>query len=149
MSLLHKAFAFSFSALVAVGLYDGWRRHRRSPNEQPEQDADPSRVQVTREPLGGGYEVVRFRGRFDEVMDSLHGRKPAQPPALPPDLDLSNLPKYYGGCPHCGSSSLHGQSMWFYHELERTRGHYDNTTTYLTRCKSCSGLMKATIDHDD
>ena len=39
--------------------------------------------------------------------------------------------------------------MWRYYELSRTRGPWDNTTTFLAKCKSCNGFMKSTVDHDD
>ncbi|MCA9790982.1 MAG: hypothetical protein KC910_04275 [Candidatus Eremiobacteraeota bacterium] len=147
---LHKVIRFGLYALIGLGFYDRWQQARRQSDEsaEPSRPADP-RVRVTRESLGNGYEVMRFRGRYDQVMDALHNRPAAKPPALPEDLDLDTLKKYHCGCPHCGSRSLYGQSLWFYQELSRTRGSYDNTTTYLARCKSCQGLMQATIDHDD
>lgn len=103
---------------------------------------------VTRAPIDGQHEVIRFRGSYDDIMRSFGIVKDEKPP-VPEDLDIESLPKYYCGCPHCGKMSVHGESMWRYQELSRTRGNYDNTTTYLCKCKNCNGFMKATVDHDD
>lgn len=103
---------------------------------------------VTQESMGGGHKVVRIRGSYDDIMRSFGIVKDEKPP-LPDDLDIENLPSYYCGCPHCGKTSMYGENMWRYDELSRTRGNYDNTTTFLAKCKKCHGFMKAKVDHDD
>ena len=103
---------------------------------------------VTRAPIDGQHEVVRFRGSYDDIMRSFGIVKDEKPP-LPEGLDIEALPKYWGGCPHCGTMSMIGENMWRYQELSRTRGYMDNTTTYLAKCKKCEGFMRATVDHDD
>jgi hypothetical protein len=106
-------------------------------------------VRVTEQPGPDGTRVVRFRGPLPDVLDTLHGRQPEEPPALPKDLDWRTLPKYYGGCPHCRKRSLYGESLWMYDVVERTRERGDNTTTFIARCRGCRGLMRATIDHEE
>ncbi len=105
-------------------------------------------VSVSKESIDGA-EVLRVRGGFDDVMNALHGRPADEPPALPKNLDVNRLPKYQGGCPGCGFMSFVGEGMWRYRILEKTRERWDNTTTYLARCKKCKTLMKATVDHND
>lgn len=108
-----------------------------------------------REDLGRGYDVwqegnyLRMRGSFQDIMATLNPVAYPPPPPLPSDLDTANLPKYRGGCPHCGATSMFGENQWRYHELERTRGYGDNTTTFLAKCQKCLGFMRATVDHDD
>ena len=109
---------------------------------------DHPNVEVFRDTIDG-REAVRFRGGFDDVMNALQGKAPEEPPALPEDLDVDKLPKYCGGCPGCGFTSFVGEGMWRYRILEKTRERWDNTTTYLARCKKCQALMKATVDHND
>lgn len=93
--------------------------------------------------------IVRVRGSYDEVLAVLNpGRKIEKPP-LPDDLDIDSLESYHGGCPHCRKMSLFGENTWHYRVLSTTRERWDNTTTYLARCKSCQGLMKSTVDHND
>lgn len=104
---------------------------------------------VSRQTASDGTTVIRFRGSYQDIMQSLNPKPVEEAPPLPEGLDPSTLPKYSCGCPHCGKMSLYGESLWHYHELSRTRGHYDNTTTFLARCKRCQGLMRATVDHDD
>ncbi|MBN9417022.1 MAG: hypothetical protein J0I12_16365 [Candidatus Eremiobacteraeota bacterium] len=70
-------------------------------------------------------------------------------PPLPENLNIDALRCYDGGCPHCGKMSVFGENTWRYRVLSTTRERWDNTTTYLARCKSCSGLMKSTVDHND
>jgi hypothetical protein len=155
MSTLQRAFTIALYAL-AVASWIGLRqrsRQRREPAEtSPDTrtaDGEEPRVRVSCESLGQGVQVVRFRGTYPDVMDTLLGRIPEQPPALPEDLDWRALPKYWGGCPHCRKRSLHGESLWLYQVVERTRERGDNTTTYIARCRGCHGLMRATVDHDD
>jgi len=102
---------------------------------------------VTRTALGN-QEEIRFRGSYDDIMRHLGVIKGDKPP-LPPNLDIEGLPSYNFGCPHCGISSMVGENLWRYHELSRTRGYMDNTTTFLSKCKKCNGFMKAKVDHDD
>ncbi len=104
---------------------------------------------VHTEATPGGDQVVRFRGGYEELMNLVDPGKMAEKPPLPPDLDINNLPRYNCGCPHCGKMSLYGEGQWRYQELSRTRGAYNNTTTYLTQCRKCNGFMKSTVDHDD
>lgn len=96
-----------------------------------------------------GSQVVRFRGSYDDIMGALNPEYRSDKPPLPDDLDVESLPSYHCGCPHCGKMSVYGESMWRYYELSRTRGPWDNTTTFLAKCKSCNGFMKSTVDHDD
>lgn len=103
---------------------------------------------ITRTPLPGNQQIVRFRGSYDDIMRSL-GIVDDEKPQLPEDLDIEGLREYFGGCPHCGEMSLVGENVWRYQELSRTRGFMNNTTTYLARCKKCSGFMKYPVDHDD
>lgn len=102
---------------------------------------------VTRTALGY-QEEIRFRGSYDDIMRHLGVIKDDKPP-LPPNLDIDSLPSYRFGCPHCGVMSTVGENLWRYHELSRTRGYLDNTTTFLSKCKKCNGFMKAKVDHDD
>lgn len=118
-----------------------------SPKRLPSQEEHDGFL-FSRTPLPGGGEVLRFKGGYDDIMRSL-GVIQDQKPALPEGLDIQSLPKYFGGCPHCGQRSLHGEGMWRYQELSRTRGYMDNTTTFLCKCKKCQGFMRATVDHDD
>lgn len=123
-------------------------RNERKKRNPPTVPGDHPHVHVSKESLDGA-QVLRVRGGFDDVMNALHGRPAEQPPALPDNLDISQLPKYHGGCPGCGFMSILGEGIWRYRVLEKTRERWDNTTTYLARCKKCQTLMKATVDHND
>ena len=103
---------------------------------------------VTRTQMPGNQEMVRFRGSYDDIMRSL-GVVTDEKPPLPSDLDIESLRSYSGGCPHCGKTSMVGENTWRYQELSRTRGLYNNTTTFLAKCKNCQGFMKCKVDHDD
>lgn len=121
---------------------------------KPEESAGPTHHEqhegfvVSRTRMPGNQEMVRFRGSYDDIMRSLGVIEDEKPP-LPANLDINSLPKYHCGCPHCGKMSLVGENMWRYQELSRTRGPYNNTTTYLCKCKNCQGFMRSTVDHDD
>lgn len=104
---------------------------------------------VSRQSLSDGNTLLRFRGSYQDIMQTLNPKPVESPPPLPEGLDPSSLPKYRFGCPHCRQTSIYGENLWHYHELSRTRGNYDNTTTFLARCKKCQGLMRVTVDHDD
>ncbi len=94
-------------------------------------------------------QVIRFRGGYEELMKLAHPDRANDKPPLPTDLDINRLPKYHCGCPHCGKMSTYGENQWRYQELSRTRGPWDNTTTFLVKCQACDGFMKSTVDHDD
>ncbi len=141
-----RALSYCFAALAIVAAY--WPRKSEA-TEEVQQEPDPSRLRVSYRRTGQ-YEEVRFRGSFDDVMAALNpSRVQEARPEVPSDLDVSALPKYFGGCPHCGKMSMCGEGQWRYQELERTRGYMDNTTTYLVCCKQCRGWMRARVDHDD
>ena len=97
------------------------------------------------------YDYHKLNRRIDEAEShpSDPPEQPPEPPELPKNLNLDRLPKYYGGCPGCGFMSFVGEGIWRYRVLEKTRDRWDNTTTYLARCKKCHTLMKATVDHND
>lgn len=144
---------YALLALAAIALVLRDSRPKPKPGP-PAQESDSgctveeleNGVTVTK--VGG--KIVRLRGGLDQVLGVLDpSRKVEEPPALPEDLDVESLKKYHCGCPHCGKMSLYGESLWRYRVLSRTRERWDNTTTYLARCKQCLGLMKATVDHDD
>lgn len=143
--------AHLFAALAIVAVY--WPRSSDQPDEQVSEEKcpspDPAQLRVSRH-RQGDYEEVRFRGSWDSVMAALNPKRVQEAgPEVPADLDLGKLPKYFGGCPHCGKRSMFGEGQWRYQELERTRGYMDNTTTYLVCCKGCRGWMRAKVDHDD
>ena len=96
-----------------------------------------------------GDQVVRVRGAFDDVMAVLDPTRKIDKPTLPADLDIDSLKYYEGGCPHCRTMSIVGENTWRYQVLSCTRERWDNTTTYLARCKKCQGFMKSTVDHND
>lgn len=123
------------------------RDDRPSEGEYPEVEEREGYI-VTRTPVGGGRELVRYRGSYDDIMRSF-GVVKDKKPQLPENLDIESLPNYWGGCPHCGIMSTMGENMWRYHELSRTRGFMNNTTTFLAKCKKCGKFMHTTVDHDD
>jgi hypothetical protein len=157
MSSLKRAVTVALYALAAASWLTARKQkqtRRQVSQSHPERtsrelESGHPRVRVTQQSLGDGVEVVRFRGSLPDVLDALHNREPEQPPALPETLDWRALPKYYGGCPHCGKRSLHGESLWMYHVVSRTREPGDNVTTFIARCRGCRRLMLASIDHDE
>lgn len=138
-----------------------WLGSRQKSESKIESEVDHESVLQKRQDLAHGFDLTRtraadgtthyrFRGSYQDIMQTLNPKARAdQPPPLPADLDVEALSAYRCGCPHCGKSSVYGESIWRYHEISRTRGSYDNTTTYLAGCKKCQGLMRATVDHDD
>ncbi|MFN8611308.1 MAG: hypothetical protein U0931_27435 [Vulcanimicrobiota bacterium] len=144
-------YALLVLATIAFAFLDSRTKTRPG---QADRKSDP---ELTTEELENGVtvtrmngQVVRIRGGIDQVLGLLDpSRKEEAPPDLPESLDVNSLKKYYGGCPHCGKMSLCGEGLWRYRILSRTRERWDNTTTYLARCKQCLGLMKATVDHND
>lgn len=152
MSPLQTAVTIALYALAAASWLGTSKDKRapRQPSRRPRPLEDQSgRVRITCESSEDGTRMVRMRGPLNDVLDALHGRAPEEAPPLPEDLDWRALPKYRFGCPHCRRSSLYGESLWMYGVVERTRDRWDNTTTYLARCRGCRGLMRATVDHDD
>lgn len=93
--------------------------------------------------------VVRLRLSHEDLMSLVKPEELEKKPPLPENIDIDNLPSYFCGCPHCGKMSVFGENQWRYQELSRTRGPYNNTTTYLTQCRNCNQFMKSTVDHDD
>ena len=153
MSILATMRTFAIFALLAGST--AYHIYKLLKEEQP-QSVELQPVEFRpRQDLGQGFDSwsdgqsLRMRGSYQDIMRTLNPSAHPAPPPLPTDLDVSNLPKYWGGCPHCGATSMFGENQWRYHELERTRGHYDNTTTYLVKCQKCQGFMRATVDHDD
>jgi hypothetical protein len=141
-----RALTYCFAALAVVAAY--WPRKSDAP-EEVHDEPDPSQLRVSRRQIGK-FEEIRFRGSYDDVMAALNpSHVQEERPGVPADLDISTLPKYFGGCPHCRKMSMCGEGQWRYQELQRTRGYLDNTTTYLVCCKKCRGWMRATVDHDD
>lgn len=132
---------------IAVAAWAAWKSSEG-------QDAGVARHQqfegftVTRTPVTGDQEMIRLRGSYDDIMRAL-GVVTDEKPTLPEGLDVDSLPEYHCGCPHCGKVSVMSENMWRYQELSRTRGPYDNTTTFLAKCKKCEGFMRSTVDHDD
>jgi hypothetical protein len=145
---MNKIFWLTGIALAALSVWESMksRTSRQSLDEPQHQQFDG--YSVTRTPLPGNQECVRFRGSYDDIMRALGVVEDAKPP-LPADLQIDSLPEYHCGCPHCGKMSIVGENMWRYQELSRTRGCYNNTTTFLTKCKNCQGFMRSTVDHDD
>ncbi len=133
-------YAFWIAAAIALALWES--RPKRKPSLTiEEQDG------VTIAKVDG--KIVRMRGGYDEIMGILDPSKKTENPPLPDNLDIKSLKSYHGGCPHCGKMSLFGEGTWRYQVLSSTRERWDNTTTYLARCKNCHGLMKTTVDHND
>jgi hypothetical protein len=133
---------------ITLGALAIWESIKSQESSDRPQHEEFEGYTVTRTRMPGNQEMVRFRGSYDDIMRSL-GVIEEPKPTLPDGLDIMGLPKYSCGCPHCGTTSMVGENMWRYQELSRTRGPYDNTTTYLTKCKSCKGFMRTTVDHDD
>lgn len=127
-------------AAIALALWDS-----RTPRKKSLTVEDHDGVLVAK--VDG--KIVRIRGGFDDVMAVLDPSKKTEKPPLPDDLDITTLKSYEGGCPHCRKMSLFGEGTWRYRILSSTRERWDNTTTYLARCKNCQGLMKSTVDHND
>ena len=137
---------FSIGLAAASGLYSAWQEYRKR------KAGTESRFrQAFGEPqtLPDGTQIVRCRMSYEELESMVYPERANARPPLPDDIDVFALPKYWGGCPHCGKMSLYGEHMWRYYELSRTRGYMDNTTTYVCRCRVCNGLMQSTVDHDD
>lgn len=127
-------------AAVALALWESRPKRKQSLTIE-EQDG------VTIAKIDG--KIVRMRGGFDDVMGILDPSQKTEKPPLPDNLDVQSLKSYEGGCPHCRKMSLFGEGTWRYRVLSSTRERWDNTTTYLARCKNCQGLMKSTVDHND
>ncbi|MFN8610707.1 MAG: hypothetical protein U0931_24415 [Vulcanimicrobiota bacterium] len=122
-------------AILAVAIWYSRREEKKKgPVRGPKQD---------------GYHLLRVRGQYDEVMSALNPQYRDDKPPLPQDLDVASLKPYRFGCPHCGKMSIYGENLWHYEVLKANREPGDNTTTYVSRCKSCKGLMTSTVDHDD
>lgn len=133
---------FAFWTLAAFALAAWESRPRRQKTVTIE---EKDGVTVTR--VDG--KIVRVRGAFDDVVGLLDPSQKTEKPPLPDGLDVDRLPSYEGGCPHCRKMSIFGENTWRYRVLSCTRERWDNTTTYLSRCKNCLGLMKSTVDHND
>lgn len=148
-----KKFAVLFWVAVGViSVISEYRRTRRVSKverESLEQRLEDSGFRVTTQNLASGEQFIRFRGGHESLMRLTNPDYGKDKPVLPEDLDIDSLPSYHCGCPHCGKMSLCGENQWRYQELSRTRGPWDNTTTYLVMCQSCQGFMKSTVDHDD
>lgn len=138
---------------TAVSIIAAYRRSQeaqRLSERRAGQPPDPAQgLRVTTSTLPNGDQMVRFRGSWEDLLRLSNPNYDDERPEVPDDLDIEALPSYHCGCPHCGKMSLMGESQWRYQELSRTRGPYDNTTTFLTKCKNCLGFMKSTVDHDD
>jgi hypothetical protein len=150
MNKISVIIAISFAIATAIA-----SRQRGKDQTEPERSDDQLKerlqacgFQVSTDNLEAN-QVVRFRGGYEELMRLANPGSVRNKPPLPADLDIDSLPKYWGGCPHCGKMSMCGENQWRYQELSRTRGPYDNTTTYLAKCQNCKGFMKTTVDHDD
>ncbi|MBS2037431.1 hypothetical protein JST97_20750 [bacterium] len=127
-------------AAIALALWDSRPARKKSLTIEEKDGLTVARVDG---------QIVRVRGGYEEVMSFLDPSRKTEKPPLPDDLDIDSLKSYHCGCPHCGKMSLYGENTWHYQVLSMTRERWDNTTTYLTRCKSCLGLMKSTVDHQD
>jgi hypothetical protein len=139
---------FIWLTSIAVAAYSLWRSNRSHESTDTLQPEEFNGYSVTRTSLPNNQEMVRFRGSYDDIMRSLGVIEDEKPP-VPEGLQIAQLPEYHCGCPHCGKMSTVGENMWRYQELSRTRGPYNNTTTFLAKCKNCKEFMKATVDHDD
>ena len=140
--------------LIASGLfglakvaYDRWD----SKNKESENSGQRTfgNMRVSHEPGPGGTQMIRLRGSWEDLMSLTNPDKLSSKPPLPEDLNYDALPRYNCGCPHCGKMSLYGEGQWRYHEVSRTRGPWNNTTTFVVKCQNCHGFMKSTVDHDD
>ena len=147
MNLFGKALIVGIPTLLMC-LYIEYEERKNKIKSEPRGGVSHPHVEVFRDTVDG-QEAIRIRGGYDDVMDMLNGRSPEEPPALPDDLNVDKLPRYHGGCPGCGARSLLGEGLWRYRVLSKTRERWDNTTTYLSRCKKCQTLMKSTVDHND
>ncbi len=121
----------------------------KASQRQPEEEPEIAGLRITTMKLSNGDKVLRLQGGYEDLLSLMDPDTLASKPPLPEDLDLEGLLSYHCGCPHFGKMSLHGENQWRYQELSRTRGPWNNTTTYLVRCQNCNGWMKATVDHDD
>ena len=122
-------------AILGLAIWNSRREERKKPPESPPSEPE--------------YTLLRVRGQYDEVMSALNPNYRDDKPPLPDNLDTSSLKPYRFGCPHCGKMSIYGENLWHYEVLSASRECGDNTTTYLSRCKKCKGLMTSTVDHDD
>ena len=136
-----------FWGAAAAVTYAAYREEKRKPRLPSQEMRD--HVLITKTPLANGGEILRLRGSFDDVMSALDPTRKNEKPPLPADLDIDSLKYYEGGCPHCRTMSMVGENTWRYQALSCTRERWDNTTTYLARCKKCQGFMKSTVDHND
>ena len=132
-----------FWGAAAAVTYAALRQEEKKPKRLSQEVRDG--VLITKH----GDQVVRMRGAFDDVMGVLDPTRKIDKPPLPADLDIDSLKYYEGGCPHCRTMSMVGENTWRYQVLSCTRERWDNTTTYLARCKKCQGFMKSTVDHND
>ena len=144
-----KIFYWALAAAVLTAIWESIPESPPKKRREPVTTEEIDGVTITRSDLGNGQELLRFRGGFDDVMGILDPSRRTEKPPLPDDLDIHSLKEYNGGCPHCRQRSFLGEGMWRYRVLSCTRERWDNTTTYLARCKGCQGLMKATVDHND
>ena len=129
---------------TALAIWGEGQKKTEKEDKELEERLSASGFQVS-----SGHRVIRFRGSYESLQALIDPKRVDSKPPLPPDLDVESLPKFCGGCPHCGTRSMYGENQWRYQELSRTRGHWDNTTTYLVKCQKCLGFMRATVDHDD
>lgn len=136
-----------FWGAAAAATYVAFRQDEKELRRPSQQVRDG--VLITKTPLANGDEIVRFRGAYDDVMAALNPNYNNEKPPLPAGLDIASLKSYEGGCPHCRTRSIVGENTWRYQVLSCTRERWDNTTTYLARCKKCQGFMKSTVDHND
>lgn len=136
-----------FWGAAAAVTYVAFREEEKK-NGRPGQQVRDG-VLITQIPLANGDRIVRMRGAYDDVMAALNPNYNNEKPPLPPGLELASLKSYEGGCPHCRAMSILGENTWRYQVLSCTRERWDNTTTYLARCKKCQGFMKSTVDHND
>ena len=154
MGTMKKSSVLFWVAVGLVSAFDIYRASRRRSQAKVEgqnlqQKLSDCGFRVSTQTLANGDQYIRFRGCHESLMQLTNPEYGQDKPAVPEDLDVDSLPSYYCGCPHCGKMSLYGEGQWRYQELSRTRGHWNNTTTYLVLCQNCQGFMKSTVDHDD
>ena len=148
----NAALLFLSAGLWTVSkLWESWAEHNEASrrHQQRTQQFSDCGFRVSSHPQADGSQVLRLRGSWEDLLRLNNPDYDSNKPPLPMDLNIDPLPEYNCGCPYCGKMSIHGEQQWRYHELSRTRGKWNNTTTYLVKCMMCDGFMKSTIDHDD
>ena len=99
---------FIWLTSIAFAAYSVWRSTKTQESESRSRHEEYDGYSVTRTSLPNNQEMIRFRGSYDDIMRSLGVLQDEKPP-LPEGLEISQLPEYSCGCPHCGKMSMVGE----------------------------------------